>query len=83
MKVLDIMFDERPVATIPVDDCFIWTGTLKNAPEWLVDMVGEGDAMIGVKKMLSIKYKNGYAQADPGDIVIRINKDIYSVIYAR
>ena len=79
------MFNERPVATIPVDDCFVWTGSLKTAPEWLADMIGEGDAMISktTGKMLSIKYRNGYAQADPGDIIIRINKDIYSVIHVR
>jgi hypothetical protein len=71
--------------TLVVDDMFKWSGSLKDAPDWVADMVGEGDAMISktTGKMISIKYKNGYAQADPGDIIVRVNKDIYSVIHVK
>lgn len=49
----------------------IWMGSLKDAPDWIVEAVEDNDAMVHKHKTITIKHKNGYAVADPGDIIIK------------
>jgi hypothetical protein len=81
VKQLNITIDEKPLVTVPVEDAFVWS-TLKEAPDWVSDLVLEGEAWAAKgTKTIIIRYKNGFVTADVGDIVIRFNKDVYTVIY--
>lgn len=59
-------------------DCswaYRWTGRIMDSPEWLTDMIADGDAMIVPgrlgKKDILFRTANGYPYADPGDIIIK------------
>lgn len=65
---------------VEVEDCFIWQG-LKMAPPWVADLVLDEQATVFPgKKTLMIKYRNGYAFADRGDLIIRRSPVEYEVI---
>lgn len=65
---------------VAVEDAFIWSG-LKAAPSWVADMVLDEEATIfPQKRTLMIKYRNGYAFVDRGDLLIRRSPHDYEVI---
>lgn len=59
------------------NDCFLWTGVLKQAPEWVIEMVADGHAIVqGKTKSITFIVKDGYPIADIGDLVILDGKQI-------
>lgn len=66
-------------ATVSCDDAFIWTGSLLTSPDWLVEMVEVGDAVVLSKqtKSIMINHRNGQTIADVGDLIyIKSNRNI-------
>lgn len=53
-------------------DAFVWTGVLREAPEWVAEMVLEEEAIItkGTRSLTFVSVKQGYPCADIGDLVI-------------
>jgi hypothetical protein len=51
-------------------DAHHWDGVVRTAPDWLQDMMADGDATLTKEKMLTMRTKNGYIIADVGDIIV-------------
>ena len=66
-------------ASITCSDCFIWDGVLKNAPDYIIDLVADGDAFVAKAKHLVINHVNGQCIADVGDMIYK-QKQSYHVI---
>lgn len=87
MNTLELRVHAPPKPTqifnLFVEDAFVWTGSIREAPEWVMDLIADGEAWQMKRfKSLTIKFKNGFVTADPNDIVIRVHEDNYTVIHA-
>lgn len=73
---IKIEFDNQTYYRV-CEKAYRWTGNLKDAPEWLTDMIADGDAMIvRPKGLLFIDRSNGFPRADVGDTIIMEGKAI-------
>lgn len=71
-QIIILLPDTTTPVDIPCTDAFVYTGKLRDCPEWIHDMVEDGPAHINPKagRSLTISSVNGYLIADPGDIIV-------------
>lgn len=75
MKIM-ITFDDQ-VYYRSCDYAYRWLGVVKVSPDWLTDMIADGDAVV-IRSTAEILFKtiNGYPRAEVGDVIIKNGEHI-------
>jgi hypothetical protein len=63
-------------------NAYRWDGVLKNAPDWLIEFIEAGEAVVfrGDKALQFIDTKSGYPRAEVGDIIVLTENNYIDVI---
>jgi hypothetical protein len=72
---------QKAAVAFDVQNAFIYRGEkLRDCPEWMQDLLEEGNLCRLKAGGIHIKYKNGYQSAYPGDLIIQHSPDEYSIV---